>query len=80
MDQSAKNKIKKPRGLSPQGKKISLLLLLAATTMAASCATTLQCGTDGESSYIELKTTTKIISQITRHMAELCSFAYEELE
>ncbi len=62
------------------GKKkiISLLLLLAATTMAASCATTLQCGTDGESSYIELRTTPKSLMQNTRNMAELCSFAYEE--
>ncbi len=71
MDQSAKKQKNKKN-------KISLLLLLAATTMAASCATTLQCGTDGESSYIELKTSTKTLNQMTRNMAELCSFAYVE--
>ncbi len=62
-----------------QKNKISLLLLLAAT-MAASCATSLQCGTDGESSYVELKTATKRVTQITRQMADLCSFAYDETE
>ncbi len=40
--------------------------------------TSLQCGTDGESSFVNLNTAPKILSQNARNMAELCSFAYEE--
>ncbi len=55
---------------------ISLLTLLAAM-MGACTATSLQCGTDGDSSFVTLVTTPKILSQNARTMGELCSFAYE---
>ncbi len=59
--------------------KISLLLLLAATTMGTACSvTSLQCGTDGESSFVTLNSTPKVLSQNARNMAMLCSFAYSE--
>ncbi len=42
------------------------------------CAvTSLQCGTDGDSSFVNLNTTPSNLSQNTREMKELCSFAYE---
>jgi len=59
-------------------KKITLLLLGA--LMAACSVTSLQCGTDGESSFVTLNTTPKVLSQNARNMATLCSFAYDEAE
>ncbi len=40
--------------------------------------TSLQCGVDGDSSYVNLNSTPTSISQNTRNMAELCSFAYNQ--
>jgi len=57
-----------------------IMLLLLAATMGACSVTSLQCGTDGDSSFVNLNTTPKVLSQNTRNMAELCSFAYDELE
>ena len=62
-----------------KNKKLIMLLLLAAT-MGACSVTSLQCGTDGDSSYVSLTTTPQILSQNARNMAELCSFAYDETE
>jgi len=61
------------------GAKIVLILLLAATVGACS-ATSLQCGTDGDSSFVNLNTTPKVLSQNARNMADLCSFAYDEFQ
>jgi len=67
--------------LGTRSAKIILLNLLAALTMIGACSvTSLQCGTDGDSSFVNLNTTPKVLSQNTRNMAELCSFAYDELE
>ncbi len=52
----------------------ALFLLL----LAGCSVTSLQCGTDGDSSFINLNTTPKILSQNARTMAELCSFAYQQ--
>ncbi len=40
--------------------------------------TSLQCGVDGDSSFVNLNTTPQVLSQNARQMAELCGFAYEE--
>ena len=40
-------------------------------------ATTLRCGTDGDSSYVEIGSAPQGIAQNTRALAELCGFAYE---
>ena len=40
-------------------------------------ATTLRCGTDGDSSYVEIGSAPQSIAQNTRALAELCGFAYE---
>ncbi len=61
------------------GKKLIPLILLAAT-MGACSVTSLQCGTDGDSSFVNLNTAPKVLSQNARNMAELCSFAYDEQE
>lgn len=59
--------------------KTSAAILFAASVMGCS-VTSLQCGVDGDSSYVNLNTTPKILSQNARNMATLCAFAYEELE
>ena len=41
-------------------------------------ATTLRCGTDGETSYVEVASAPQSLSQNTRALAELCSFAYDD--
>ncbi len=50
------------------------LLLLA---LWGCSVTSLQCGVDGDSSYVNLNATPTIISQNSRNLAELCGFAYE---
>ena len=40
-------------------------------------ATTLRCGTDGESSYVELINVPQDIAGTSRHFNELCAFNYE---
>ncbi len=40
--------------------------------------TSLQCGVDGDSSFVNLNTAPNVLSQNARNMAELCSFAHEE--
>ncbi len=59
-------------------KKLKLLLMtcfLASATMG--CAvTSLQCGVDGDSSFVNLNATPGVLSQASRAMTELCSFAY----
>ncbi len=61
--------------------KIKILAPVALLALMMGCSvTSLQCGTDGDSSYINLNTTPKVLSQNARTMAELCSFAYEESE
>ncbi len=39
--------------------------------------TSLQCGVDGDSSFVNLNTTPQVLSQSARQMSELCGFAYE---
>ena len=40
-------------------------------------ATTLRCGTDGDSSYVEVLSAPQAISANVRALSELCAFAYE---
>lgn len=58
-----------------------LVLILAVVLPLAGCgalsATALRCGTDGESSYLELTTAPKNFSSQTRAIGEMCAFAYE---
>ena len=56
-----------------------LLIALALTNTAcgAFSATTLRCGTDGDSSYLELVSAPQNVSQQTRAIGEMCAFAYE---
>ncbi len=56
--------------------KAGLAVLAILLTMGCS-VTSLQCGVDGDSSFVNLNTTPKVLSQNARTMGELCSFAYE---
>ncbi len=40
--------------------------------------TSLQCGTDGDSSFVNLNTTPQTLSQNSRELARLCAFVYQE--
>ena len=40
-------------------------------------ATTLRCGTDGDSSYVEIVSAPQSVASNTRAMGQLCAFAYE---
>ena len=40
-------------------------------------ATTMRCGTDGDSSYVEVVSAPQSIAGATRALSELCGFAYE---
>ncbi len=55
----------------------SALVVLSSAIMMGCSVTSLQCGVDRESSFINLNTTPKVLSQNARSMAELCAFAYE---
>lgn len=43
-------------------------------------ATSLRCGVDGESSFVELYNFPQSITRETQRMADLCGFAYEGTE
>ncbi len=57
-------------------KLTSMAVLLLA--LIGCSVTSLQCGVDGDSSFVNLNTTPKILSQNARNMSTLCGFAYEE--
>ena len=59
-------------------KSISLMLLaLCLSGCGAMSATTMRCGTDGDSSYVEIVSAPQSIASATRALSELCGFAYE---
>jgi len=62
---STRRKIKHILGLS-----------LLVGTMGCS-AMSLQCGVDGDSSFVNINAAPQIVSQNSRNLAELCGFAYE---
>ena len=61
-----------PLGMGWLG-KVGLSLAL----LSGCSATSLRCGVDGESSFVELIGTPQHMSQNTRQFGELCGFAYE---
>ena len=56
---------------------ILLLILLPLFGCGAISATSLRCGTDGDSSYLELTSAPQNVSANTRAIGEMCAFAYE---
>lgn len=56
---------------------ITSLLILVLSGCGALSATSLRCGTDGDTSYVEVASAPQSLSQNTRALAELCAFAYE---
>jgi len=53
-------------------------LVIALLALMGCSVTSLQCGVDGDSSFVNLSTTPQVLSQTSRQMGELCGFAYEE--
>lgn len=61
----------------------TVFLIISVVTLAgcgAMSATSLRCGTDGNTSYVEVASAPQSLSQNTRALAELCAFAYEGVE
>lgn len=58
-------------------KLIVLLCLLPLGGCGAINATSLRCGTDGDSSYLELTSAPQSVASNTRVIGEMCAFAYE---
>lgn len=58
----------------------SILITLSAALLSgcgAFSATTLRCGIDGDSSYVEIASAPQSIASNTRALANLCGFAFE---
>jgi hypothetical protein len=55
-----------------------ILFPLALVVLSGCSATSLRCGVDGESSFVELYGAPQHMSQNTRQFGELCGFAYEK--
>jgi hypothetical protein len=53
-----------------------IFCLLMVSGCGAISATTLRCGTDGDSSYLELVSAPQNVSGSTRAIGEMCAFAY----
>lgn len=53
-----------------------MLIPLALVVLSGCSATSLRCGVDGESSFVELYGAPQHMSQNTRQFGELCGFAY----
>jgi c-di-GMP-binding flagellar brake protein YcgR len=58
--------------------KLSSFILVAISLggCGAFSATSLRCGTDGDSSYVEVVSAPQSISQNTRALSELCAFGF----
>jgi len=67
------------RQTNKKTKNTLLMLVILPATMGCS-VTSLQCGTDGDSSFVNLNTSPKVLSQNAREMAKLCAFVYDEKE
>lgn len=64
-----------------KGEEMKILFLCLSVLFLTGCgaisATTLRCGTDGESSYLELVSAPQTVGANTRAIGEMCAFAYE---
>jgi hypothetical protein len=58
-------------------KYVFILITLTLSGCGAFSATTLRCGTDSDSSYVEIASAPQSIANNTRAYAELCGFAYD---
>lgn len=56
---------------------VGTIVAVSLSGCGAFSATTLRCGTDGESSYVEIGSAPQAISANVRALSELCAFAYE---
>lgn len=56
---------------------IMIILCVSLSGCGAISATSLRCGTDGDSSYLELTSAPQNVSANTRAIGEMCAFAYE---
>ena len=56
---------------------IAVFCSLVLSGCGALSATTMRCGTDGDSSYVEVVSAPQAISSNVRALSELCGFAYE---
>ena len=56
---------------------ILLVALFGLSGCGALSATSLRCGTDGDTSYVEVVSAPQSIANNTRALSELCGFAYE---
>ena len=56
-------------------KKTAIWACLA--LLSGCSATTLRCGVDGETSYVDLVNFPQDLTNSTRDLAELCGFAYQ---
>lgn len=54
-----------------------IILSVLVSGCGAISATSLRCGTDGDSSYLELTSAPQNVSANTRAIGEMCAFAYE---
>ncbi len=55
-----------------------LVATCVAMVLVSGCSvTTLRCGTDGDSSFVDLTSAPQDISANSRYYGELCAFAYE---
>ena len=52
--------------------------VLFALALSGCSATSLRCGTDGESSFVDLVNVPQDISSQSRYFKDLCGFAYQE--
>lgn len=58
----------------------SILIIISCLTLSACgaiSATSLRCGTDSTTSYVEVVSAPQSLAQNTRSLAELCAFAYQ---
>lgn len=57
-------------------KKLTVFLICS-SLLGGCSATSLRCGVDGDSSFVELYNFPQSITRETQRMADLCGFAYE---
>ena len=56
---------------------VGLFAILCLSGCGAISATAIRCGTDGDSSYLEMTSAPQNVAANTRAVGEMCAFAYE---
>ncbi len=57
-----------------------IIIVLLAVSLSGCSATSLRCGVDGDSTYLEMVSMPQDLGPFSRNVASMCGFAYDQPE